>query len=76
VFFNNSGTTELAGLMVTIASYSGQPAETSVYGNLTYAADIAQYRNQILVVIPEPSTLVLTLIAMPLLCRRCIRQLR
>ena len=70
VFWNNGGTPELAGVMVTIASYSGQPANTSVYGNQTYAVDIAQYRNQILAVIPEPSTLVLTLMAVPLLFRR------
>jgi hypothetical protein len=76
VFFNNSGMTELVGLMVTITSYSGQPANTSVYGNQTYAVDIAQYRNQILTVIPEPSTLVLTLIAVPLLFRRRFRQPR
>ncbi len=51
---------QLAGLMVTIETLSGQPnngiVSSAVFGNLTYAADISQYRDEILALVPEPST--------------------
>lgn len=56
---------ELTGMMVTVGNFSGQPANTSVYGDLTYSVNIAYYRNQILAAIPEPASL--TLVATGLL---------
>jgi hypothetical protein len=60
MFFNNGGTWELAGLLVAIDIYSNQPP-AAVYGNITYAVDIAQYRSQILNAIPEPAPFALML---------------
>jgi hypothetical protein len=53
----NGSRWELAGVMIAVGEYEGQPAETSLYGQLTYAADLSVYRDQILDVIamPEPS---------------------
>ena len=52
----NGSQWELAGVMIGVGEYEGQPAETSLYGQLTYAADLSYYRDQILDVIamPEP----------------------
>lgn len=53
----NGSQWELAGVMIAVGVYDGQPADTSLYGQLTYAADLSVYRDQILDVIamPEPS---------------------
>jgi hypothetical protein len=47
---------ELAGILYAIGQYDGQPAQTALYGNDTYAADLSFYRDQILAVtsLPEP----------------------
>jgi len=47
---------ELAGVVIAISLYGGQPAETSLYGQITYAADLSVYRDEILDVmaLPEP----------------------
>lgn len=47
----------LVGTIYSIAEYGGQPAETSLYGQITYAADLAIYRDEILEVtaVPEPT---------------------
>jgi hypothetical protein len=50
VFIDNGGTWELAGIMFGIGTYTGQPASTALYGNLTYAADLSVYRDQILAI--------------------------
>ena len=57
VFAQNGSDWELAGVMIAIGAYEGQPAETSLYGQLTYAADLSLYRDEILDVIalPEPA---------------------
>ena len=47
VFYKNGSEWELAGIILTVAGYSGQPASRSVYGNKTYMADISYYRDQI-----------------------------
>lgn len=47
VFYNNLGNWELAGIMLALAGYNGQPANTSVYGNETYIADMQYYASQI-----------------------------
>lgn len=47
-FVKVDGVWELAGVMVAIDTYDGQPASTSLYGNHTFAADLPTYRAQIL----------------------------
>lgn len=50
---------ELAGILYAIGEYQNQPTQTALYGNLTYAADLSYYRDQILAVtsMPEPAAL-------------------
>lgn len=55
VFYKNGADWELLGIMHTVDRFDGQPANTAVYGNATYAANIPTYRGQILAIIPEPS---------------------
>ena len=50
LFVENSGEWELAGLLFAVGGFVGQPASTSLYGNMTYAADISAYRSAILAV--------------------------
>jgi hypothetical protein len=45
---------ELAGTMIAIGSYMGQPTFTSLYGQTTYAADLSVYRDEIITTMPEP----------------------
>jgi hypothetical protein len=59
VFFKNGANWELSGIMLAVSSLDGQPAETAVFGNQTFIADIASYRSQIVSIVPEPSTGVL-----------------
>ncbi len=63
VFVDTGSEWELAGLMLTVAGYNGQPSSTSVYGNRTYMANLSTYSEQIsdTVAIPEPSVLALGL---------------
>jgi len=44
VFIPRKGRFELAGVLIAIASYPGQPPETALYGNLTTAADLSIYQ--------------------------------
>jgi len=48
---------QLSGVIVGISQYSGQPANTSFFGQRTYYADLSAYRTQIVdaVELPEPS---------------------
>jgi hypothetical protein len=48
VFIKNGSVWELAGVMFAVAEYENQPAGLALYGNLTYAADLASYRDQII----------------------------
>lgn len=48
VFVENGSVWEVAGVMLAVAEYDGQPADLALYGNLTYAADLAAYRDQII----------------------------
>jgi hypothetical protein len=50
VFIKNGSVWELAGVMIAVGSYVNQPSGTALYGNLTYAADLSQYRDQIIAV--------------------------
>jgi hypothetical protein len=47
----------LAGILYAIGGYDGQPEEASLYGQLTYAADLSVYEDEIheIVATPEPS---------------------
>jgi hypothetical protein len=47
---------ELSGVIIGIVQYSGQPANTTFFGQRTYCADLAYYRPQIenAVALPEP----------------------
>jgi hypothetical protein len=53
--WNGSGW-DLAGVIIAVSVYGGQPAGTSLYGQITYAADLSFYRDEILDVmaLPEP----------------------
>lgn len=57
VFVKNGATWELAGLILDVRGWSGQPdpGATPVFGNVTFAADLAFYRPQIMAVVPEPA---------------------
>lgn len=59
IFHKNGSVWELSGLILTVAGFSGQPdpGANAIYGNLTYAADLAFYRSQIMAIVPEPSSL-------------------
>jgi hypothetical protein len=50
----NGSSYELAGILLGIISYDGQPAETALYGNVTVAADLSVYRDEINYWMPEP----------------------
>jgi hypothetical protein len=47
VFAKVSGEWRLAGIMVTVGGYTGQPGSTALSGNVTYAMELATYRDQI-----------------------------
>jgi len=47
VFYDTGSKWELAGIMLVAPGYSGQPGNTSVYGNRTYMADMQYYATQI-----------------------------
>lgn len=59
VFTGTTNNFQLAGIMLTVATYNSQPADTAVFGDTTYIADLSAYRGQINQVIPEPTTGVL-----------------
>ncbi|MCP4036467.1 MAG: hypothetical protein GY733_05990, partial [bacterium] len=48
VFTFNGARWELAGIIFVVAGIGGQPPETSIYGNRTFASDLSYYRQQIL----------------------------
>lgn len=61
VFYKTGGVWYLAGIMSAVGTYNngttpdGQPANTAVFTNLTFAASIADYSGFIATAIPEPS---------------------
>ena len=57
VFRKNGSAWELAGIMLTVGGYSGQPdpGANAIYGDATYAADLSYYRSEIVTIVPEPS---------------------
>ncbi len=65
MFYKSGNDWQLAGIIDAVELWSGQPggAATAMFGNLTYAVDLSQYRDQIqgivLEQVPEPSSIVL-----------------
>jgi hypothetical protein len=55
VFFEYYGEWVLGGVMIAISDYYGQPEGTALLGNLTYAADLSHYRDQISQIVAGPS---------------------
>ena len=51
LFINNGSVWQLAGILDAEQLQPSQPASTSAYGDKTYAADIATYRNEIFAVL-------------------------
>jgi hypothetical protein len=76
VFHKNGSTWELAGLILTVGGYSGQPdpGANAVFGNVTYAADLSFYRPQIMAIVPEPQSIVLAVTAGGLFVFRALRR--
>lgn len=48
VFTRKGSRWEVAGVIYATNNFVGQPAKSTVYGNVTYAADVAYYRDQII----------------------------
>jgi len=72
VFHDNGGAWELAGMMDAVGTLEGQPSDTAVFDDRTYAADLSFYRDQInsIIAIPEPSAAALALLSTLALLRR------
>jgi hypothetical protein len=62
VFYKNGSVWELAGVLIAIdETLTGRPYNTAVYGDLTFALDVATYRDQILAILQAtPVTLSIT----------------
>lgn len=65
VFRKDGSGWQLAGIILGVAGHSGQPANTAVYGNRTFFADLSVYRDQIVAItaVPEPGTVGLVVAA-------------
>lgn len=48
VFVERDGKWLLAGMMTSVSAHASTPARTATYGDVTYAADISTYRDEIL----------------------------
>ncbi|NQX02532.1 PEP-CTERM sorting domain-containing protein [bacterium] len=72
VFFNKGSSWELAGMMFAVSTYEMQPggSTSAVVGVQTAIADLSYYRDEILAIVPEPSTTVLALFGVLALGRR------
>jgi hypothetical protein len=53
VFSKNGGVWELTGIQLTRAAYTGQPADTALFGNESWSAQLSDYRDQILDIVAE-----------------------
>ena len=53
--FHDGHRWELAGLLFATRPHEGQPERTTLYGNLTLAADLAHYRDQVLAIAGVPA---------------------
>ncbi len=75
-----NGDWQLGGVMIAVSTFGNQPdgplgvGQTSVFGNATLMADLSVYRDQIVSLIPEPSSAaVLGVFGMVLIRRRSRR---
>lgn len=59
VFIKRSGQWQLAGTLFAVSIFENQPNSTAVFGQASYAADVAFYRDEILAVITPPPVPVL-----------------
>jgi len=48
IFAKQDGEWRLAGLITSISNLAGRPSQTTEHGDLTYAADLSSYRDEIL----------------------------
>jgi len=55
VFLKNGDGWELAGILFAIDAYEGQPINTSLDGNASFAADLSYYRTQIEAIVDVPA---------------------
>jgi hypothetical protein len=57
LFVERNGTWELAGILYAVGAFPQQPSETAIYGNVTYAARVDYYYDEIqdAIALPEPS---------------------
>lgn len=71
-FTYNGSFWQLSGMMFSVSTYENQPGgtNTAIVGQQTAIADIASYRNQILAIVPEPSSGLLGLAGLLVFCRR------
>ena len=53
-FIEREGRFELAGILIAVAGFPGQPPETALYGNLTTAADLSVYRHTLAALLGAP----------------------
>ena len=53
-FTGSGASAELIGILVARATFEGQPASTSLYGNAGVIADLFYYRSDILAIIDQP----------------------
>lgn len=54
VFLKRSGQWQLAGVLFAISTFQNQPVNSSVFGNLTLAVDVAYYKSQIDAIMNPP----------------------
>jgi hypothetical protein len=52
-FIEREGRYELAGILIAIAAFPGQPPATALYGNFTTAADLSVYRSTLAALLSE-----------------------
>ena len=76
LFYKNGATWELYGILQATGTFSGQPSDTSVFGNLAFAGDLSFYHDEIqaITAVPEPHETALILALFALLWSRFRRQ--
>jgi hypothetical protein len=71
LFYKRGASWELLGIVHAVSPSAGQPPNTAVFSNITFAANLPDYRSQIISVVPEPSSAAtITAAALFLLHRR------
>jgi hypothetical protein len=52
-FIPRQGRLELAGVLIAVGGFPGQPPDTSLYGNVTSAADLSVYKRELAALLRE-----------------------